>query len=480
MEKNVLTGLEPQAVFAFFEQLCAIPHGSGNTAAASAWAVDFARQRGLKHRRDAAGNVVIWKDASPGYEDHPPVMLQGHLDMVCVKDSGISHDFLSDPLELCVEGDWIKARGTTLGGDDGAAVAMALAVLDSGAIAHPPLEVLLTIDEETGMTGANAVDASDLRSRRLINIDSEVEGVFTAGCAGGARSDIRRTFPAAAANGKVCTLTVMGLQGGHSGVDINKGRANANKLLAECLAQLPGIRLISFSGGEQDNAIPVQARAEVLLADSDVEGAQAAAHAWLERAKEEYPQDNQFSLQFTWADRNDPVEALSPEDTGSALKLLLDAPNGIQSMEPDLPGQVRTSLNMGVVRLEKGTLHATFCVRSSSGAEKARLFDTLRTLAQANGADYGQHGEYPAWEYRKDSPLRDVMVRVFEKQYGRAPVIETIHAGLECGLLSEKMPGLDAVSIGPDLVDIHSARERMSISSVQRTWAFLLEVLAQL
>jgi len=480
MERNVLAGLEPKAVFTFFEQLCGIPHGSGNTAAASAWAVDFARQRGLKHRQDAVGNVIIWKDASPGYEDHPPVMLQGHLDMVCVKDSGVSHDFRTDPLELCLDGGWIKARGTTLGGDDGAAVAMALAVLDSSAIPHPPLEVLLTIDEETGMTGANEVDASDLRSRRLINIDSEAEGVFTVGCAGGGRADIRKTFPAAPASGRVCTLTVMGLQGGHSGADINKGRANANKLLAECLAQLPGIRLVSFRGGEQDNAIPVQAEAGVVLANDAVEGAQAAAHAWLEQAKEAYPQDNQFSLLFTWANRDGPVEALSEEDTRSALQLLLDAPNGIQSMEPDLPGQVRTSLNMGVVRLEKGMLHATFCVRSSSGAEKTQLFDRLRTLGQSCGADYSQHGEYPAWEYRKDSRLRDVMVSVFEKQYGRAPVVETIHAGLECGLLSEKMPGLDAVSIGPDMEDIHSSRERMSIASVQRTWAFLLEVLARL
>ncbi len=480
MEKNVLAGLEPKAVFTFFEQLCAIPHGSGNTAAASAWAADFARQRGLRHRQDAVGNVVIWKDASPGYEDHPPVMLQGHLDMVCVKDSGVSHDFLADPLELYIDGDWIKARGTTLGGDDGAAVAMALAVLDDDTLPHPPLEVLLTIDEETGMTGANEVDAADLRSRRLINIDSEVEGVFTAGCAGGARSDIRKTFPTAPATGKVCTLTVTGLQGGHSGVDINKGRANANKLLVECLARLPGIRLIAFRGGEQDNAIPVQAEARVVMADSAAESAQTAADAWLERAKAEYPQDDRFSLQLAWADGSDPIEALSEEDTRAVLRLLLDAPNGIQSMEPDLPGQVRTSLNMGVVRLEDGALRSAFCVRSSSGAEKAKLFEDLRALAQANGADYGQHGEYPAWEYRKDSPLRDVMVRVFEKQYGRAPVVETIHAGLECGLLSEKMPGLDAVSIGPDLVDIHSARERMSIASMQRTWAFLLEVLAQL
>ena len=480
MEKNVLSGLEPKAIFAFFEQLCRIPHGSGNTAAASEWAVDFARQRGLRYRQDEVGNVVIWKDASPGYEDHPPVMLQGHLDMVCVKDSGVSHDFLTDPLDLYIDGDWVKARGTTLGGDDGIAAAMAMAVLDDDSIPHPPLEVLLTIDEETGMTGAREVDGSDLRSRCLINIDSEAEGIFTVGCAGGARSDLTKTLSAVPGNGKLCILTIMGLHGGHSGVDIDKGRANANKLLADCLAQLPTLRLISFHGGEQDNAIPVQAAAKVLIADGDVERAQASASDWLERAKAEYPKDDQFVLSFTWANEDNPIEALSEEDTQGVLRLLQDAPNGIQSMEPELPGQVHTSLNMGVVRLEEGEFRATFCVRSSSGAEKAKLFDRLRTLAEANGAVYGQHGEYPAWEYRKESRLRDTMIRVFEKQYGRKPVVETIHAGLECGLLSEKLPGLDAVSIGPNMKDIHSTRERMSIASVQRTWAFLLEVLAQL
>lgn len=478
MEKQVLANLEPKSVLRFFEELCAIPHGSGNTAAASDWAVDFAKTRGLRHRRDEAGNVVIWKDASPGYEDHPAVMLQGHLDMVCVAEAGVDHDFTKDGLELVVDGDWIRARGTTLGGDDGIAVAMALAVLDSDAIPHPPLEVLLTIDEETGMTGANELDAFDLRSRRLINIDSEAEGIFTVGCAGGARSDIQKTFPTGAASGKVCTLSVSGLQGGHSGVDINKGRANASKLLADCLAQLPALRLISFRGGEQDNAIPVQAEASFLL-DGGPESAGVILTAWEATAKKTYPQDNQFTLSFAQTGQN-AASALTAEDTSRALQLLLDAPNGIQSMEPDLPDQVRTSLNMGVVRLENGELRASFCVRSSSGAEKEALFNRLRTLAQDNGASYGQHGEYPAWEYRKDSPLRDVMVRVFEKQYGKTPVVETIHAGLECGLLAEKMPGLDAVSIGPDLADIHSSRERMSIASVQRLWAFLLETLSQL
>ncbi len=477
MEKDILAGLEPQKVFTFFEELSRIPHGSGNTGAASSWAKAFAEKRGLRHRQDAVGNVIIWKDASAGYEDHPAVMLQGHLDMVCVKD--VEHDFLKDPLELYIDGDWIKARGTTLGGDDGIAVAMAMAVLDDDTIPHPPLEVLFTVGEEVGRYGANALDASDLQSRCLINIDSEAEGILTVGCAGGARADITKTMPAASGIGNVCTVVVSGLKGGHSGVDINKGRVNANKLLVDYLSQLSGPRLISLHGGEQDNAIPVRAEAAVLLKNSELDEAEAKIWDWGKRWKADFSQDADWCLVIKYSGEQD-TEALSAEDSRTVLQLLQEMPNGIRSMEPDLPGQVRTSLNLGVLRLEKGALRFSFCVRSSSGAEKEQLFQDLRTAAEKYGASYSQHGEYPAWEYRKDSRLRETMVRIFRKQYGRDPVVETIHAGLECGLLSEKLPGLDAVSMGPDMLDIHSTRERMSIASVQRTWRYLLEILSEL
>lgn len=477
MEKNILAGLEPQKVFAFFEELSRIPHGSGNTEAISAWAKAFADKRGLRNRQDAAGNVIIWKNASNGYEDHPAVMLQGHLDMVCVKDAGVEHDFLRDPLELYIDGDWVKAKGTSLGGDDGIAVAMALAVLDDDAIPHPPLEVLFTVGEEVGMDGANALDASDLQSRCLINIDSEAEGVLTVGCAGGARSDITKIMPAAPGQGTVCTVTVSGSKGGHSGVEINKGRVNANKLLVDYLSQLPAPRLVSLYGGEQDNAIPVRSEAAVLLTDAD--GAEKKIPEWSAQMKAAFPQDADWNLVLTRTSGEE-TQALSEEDSRTVLHLLQEVPNGIQAMEPDLPGQVRTSLNLGILRLQGGELRFSFSVRSSSGVEKENLFQKLRTVSEKYGASYSQHGEYPAWEYRETSRLRETMVRVFEKQYGRKPVVETIHAGLECGLLAEKMPGLDAVSMGPDMVDIHSTRERISIASVQRTWAFLLEVLAEL
>lgn len=478
MENRVLANVEPKNVLRFFEELCRIPHGSGNTAAATAWAVKFAEDRNLRHRRDELGNVVIWKEATPGYEDHPVVMLQGHLDMVCVQENGMNHDFTKDPLDLCVDGDWIKARGTSLGGDDGIAVAMAMAVLDDETIPHPPLEAVFTVDEEVGMPGAIALDGSDLRSRYLLNIDSEAEGVLTVGCAGGARCDIKLQLPVEASRGRVCTLRLEGLSGGHSGTAIHMGFANANKLLGECLAELEGIRLVSLYGGEQDNAIPNGARA-VILVEAGAEAAERAkAEDWAEKAKAKWTNDPGFT--FTWTAEDGGADALSAQDSGKVIKLIQDAPNGILAMNPDLPGQVQTSLNMGCLRLEAGTARLTYCIRSSVAAEKAQMADNLRALAAANGGEYDQHGDYPPWEYRKESALRDVMVRVFREQYGKDPVVETVHAGLECGILMEKVPGLDAVSLGPDLIEIHSTRERMSIASLQRTWAYLLAVLKAL
>ena len=478
MENRVLANVEPKNVLRFFEELCRIPHGSGNTAAATAWALKFAEDRNLRHRRDELGNVVIWKEASPGYEDHPVVMLQGHLDMVCVQENGLGHDFARDPLDLYVDGDWVKARGTSLGGDDGIAVAMAMAVLDDDAIPHPPLEAVFTVDEEVGMPGAIALDGSDLKSRYLLNIDSEAEGVLTAGCAGGARCDIKVSLPVEAARGRVCTICLEGLSGGHSGTAIHMGFANANKLLGQCLSELEGARLVSAHGGEQDNAIPNSARAVILVPAGEEAALKARAEAWAEKARGEWARDPGFA--FTWTAEDGGANALSLQDSGKVIKLVQDAPNGILAMNPDLPGQVQTSLNLGCLRLEEGAVRLTFCIRSSVAAEKAQMADNLRALAAANGGSYDQRGDYPPWEYKRESALRDVMVRVFRDQYGKDPVVETVHAGLECGILMEKVPGLDAVSLGPDLVEIHSTRERMSIASLQRTWAYLLAVLKAL
>ena len=469
MENFVLSHLEPGNVFRFFEELSRIPRESGHTDAVSAWVEDFARTRGLRCRRDELGNVVIWKDASPGYEGHPAVILQGHTDMVCVQAPGTDHDFEKDPLTLVLDGDWLRAENTTLGGDDGAAVAMMLALLDDDAIPHPPIEAVFTVDEEIGLLGAAGLDCSDLEGRMLINLDSEDEGVLTAGCAGGARCDLTLSLPMRPASGKLCTLELTGLPGGHSGAEIHKNIPNANRVLAQCLQALPDARLVSLCGGEQDNAIPDRARAVFVLPEDQTESAPEKFHELKSGA----------ACSFTWAGHA-PADALSPEDTRRAVSLILSAPNGVQAMEPDLPGQVRTSLNLGILRLEEGRLRLTWSVRSSAGAEKEKLIEALKALADGCGGTFSRRGDYPAWEYRPASRLRDVMVRVYRERTGKEPVVETIHAGLECGLLAQKLPGLDAVSIGPDMRDIHSPRERLSIPSVRRTWEYLLAVLAQL
>ena len=478
MDNPVLANLEPKSVFRFFEELTRIPHGSGNTAAASEWAANFARDRGLRCRQDGLGNVVIWKNASPGYETHPAVILQGHLDMVCVKERGVDHDFEREPLDLTVDGDWVKARGTTLGGDNGAAVALILALLDSRDAAHPPIEAVLTVDEEVGLLGANGLDCSDLAGRKLINLDSEDEGVLTVSCAGGSRCDIVKEFSMEEAESAVCRLTVSGGQGGHSGTEIGKGLANANKLLGACLKKMEGIRLISLSGGLQDNAIPKEAEAVFLAEDpASLEAVRARFEAETRAAFAEKEPGLALTLASIPPERR---QALSPEDTETALSLLNDYPNGVQAMSEDIPGLVQTSLNIGILRLEEGRMELSSSVRSSAAAEKAALCTQLERLAARYGGSFSQRGEYPPWEYRKNSPLRDAMLRVYRQMAGREMKVEAIHAGLECGLFAGKMPGLDAVSIGPDLRDVHSARERMSVSSVGRTWAFLLAVLREL
>ena len=476
--KNVLEQLEPKKVFHFFEEMTRIPHGSGNTAAATAWAMEFAQARGLRCRRDEMGNVVIWKDASPGYEDHPTVMLQGHLDMVCVQDNGVNHDFTKDPLDLYVEDGYIKARGTSLGGDDGIAVAMAMAVLDDDSIPHGPLEAVFTVDEEVGMPGAAALDGSDLKSKYLLNIDSEVEGVLTVGCAGGTACHISLDQPAETAQGAVCTLSLEGLSGGHSGTAIHMGFANANKLLAQCLAQAGYPRLVSLFGGLQDNAIPTSAKAEVLVTPGEAEALRTAAEGWAAKVKAECPQDPGFTLTVTV--REGEAKALSAADSRKLTDLIAAVPNGVQAMNPDLPGQVQTSLNLGILRLEDGKAQLVFLVRSSVAAEQAGLTEKLQSIATEFGAAFAVDSSYPPWEYRRESKLRDTMVSVFTELYGKAPVVETVHAGLECGLLMDKIPGLDAVSFGPDIVEIHSTRERLGIDSVERTWRFLLAVLKAL
>lgn len=474
---SVLDQLEPGKVFQYFEQICAIPHGSRNTKAISDWCVAFARERGLEYHQDSANNVILIQEATPGYEDAEPVILQGHLDMVCEKEAGCPKDMEREGLDLAVEGDTVFARGTTLGGDDGIAAAMALAILDDASIPHPRLEVVLTTEEEIGMLGAAVLDVSPLRGRQFINLDSEEEGVFTVGCAGGSLTRCTLPVERAPFAGTALRLTVSGLTGGHSGTEIHNGRANANMLLGRLLramAAVTELRLVSASGGAKDNAIPVAAEAVAVAADG--EAARDAFMALAAQLKKEYRVTDP-ALAASVSDTETSGLPMDGDSTRRVLCFLACAPNGVQEMSREIKGLVQTSLNLGILRTEEKEMSAAFCVRSSVASQKDMLHDRLRCLTEALGGTVDISGDYPAWEYRPDSALRERMTEVFREQYGHEPRIEAIHAGVECGLLCGKLPDLDCVSIGPDLKEIHTPREQMSISSVQRVWAFLLEVL---
>ena len=473
----ILEHLQPQAVFAQFEQLCAIPHGSGNTKAISDYLVRFAAARGLRHIQDAHNNVIIFCPGTSGYEAAAPVILQGHMDMVCEAAPDCTKDMTREGLDLFVDGGTIGARGTTLGGDDGIAVAMALAILDADDIPHPPLEVVLTVDEETGMLGADALDASVLQGRTMLNIDSEDEGILTVSCAGGNVSVCTLPVTRAAFSGTALAVTVGGLLGGHSGAEIDKGRGNANQLLGRVLyaaGARTALRIVRVDGGLKDNAIPRESRAVIIAADP---GAAQAAVADMDAA---------LRHEYAAADpdvfvRAEPVQPqMPPMDAASTQRtvcMLCCLPNGIQAMSQDIPGLVQTSLNLGILTTDERCVQASFCVRSSVATQKEMLVARLRCLMAQLGGSVDVSGDYPAWEYRKDSPLRERMIDVFREQYGHDPKVEAIHAGVECGLFAGKLPGLDCVSFGPDLTEIHTCRERMHIASVQRVWRYTLEVL---
>lgn len=480
MDAVKLAGLEPASVFSYFEKLCSIPHGSRNTKMISDYLVSFAKEQKIAYIQDELNNVILFGEGTCGYEDHASVILQGHMDMVCEKDADCAIDMDKEGLDVTHDDKHVYARGTTLGGDNGIAVAYALALLADKTIPHPPLEVVITVDEEIGMEGAAGIDLSMLKGRTLINLDSEDEGIFTVSCAGGARSTIMLPITRRAVYGPCVRLTVEGLQGGHSGVEIHKNRANANKVMGEFLGRVQKmfpVCITKLAGGAKDNAIPRSCEVTLVALGMYIERINDVAQQLQQEIRQNYDEPDAIV-------RGDDVDALggnalTTEDTSKVIALLNAVPNGVQAWCEDMPGLVQSSLNLGVATLEN-ELKLTFAVRSSVNLEKRELLDQLKSLAEFYGGTVAEMGDYPAWEYQKDSPLRDTMVAVFDRMFGRKPQVVSIHAGLECGLLSEKLPGLDCVSIGPDMLDIHTSREKLDIASTRRTWAFLLEVLKEL
>ena len=475
----VLDHLEPKSVFHYFEELCSMPHGSGNTKTVSDWLVSFARERGLEHYQDELNNVIIIKEAVPGYESAEPVILQGHMDMVCEQAPDCDKDMTEEGLDLAVEGDTVLAKGTTLGGDDGIAVAMMLAILDDPDLLHHRLECIFTVDEETGMEGAMGLDVSMLKGRRLLNLDSEDEGIFTVSCAGGNLTTC--TLPVKRNNfdGTLLMVTVEGLLGGHSGAEIHKGRANANKLMGRLLYRISAsteMRLVTVDGGLKDNAIPVKSVAVIAVADAAA--ARAACAGMEAEVRDEYRVTDP-GIRITVAEDGGGIP-MDRKSTEGIVFFLSCCPNGVQEMSADMAGLVQTSLNLGILTTTEPEVIASFCVRSSVDSQKRMLVDQLTCLTKRMGGKISISGDYPGWQYRRESALRDLLVDVFTGQYGHAPRVEAIHAGLECGLFCGKLPGLDCVSVGPDLDEIHTFRERLHIGSTQRLWTMVTETLRRM
>lgn len=481
----VLRGLEPAKVFRYFEEICSIPHGSGNTAQISEYLVHFAEEQGLSYCTEACGNVIIRAEATPGYEHEPGIILQGHMDMVAVQDADCGKDMKTEGLSIFTDGRLVGAEKTSLGGDDGIALAYGLAILSDRTIPHPALELLVTVDEETGMDGAMALDPGNLTGTRLINLDSEEEGSFIVGCAGGETLRLNRNVSREAAPDGWHTyeLSVSGLTGGHSGTEIDKNRANAILLLGRALQNISEAcpyRLFLIEGGTKDNAIPVYARA-LISAPKMPETAEIEAE-WRNALS---GKENALKLEMkAFCGHSGTADSfvtegkvMREEVANDLVRLLSIIPYGVSAMST-LPGLVETSNNVGIIRTYEERIEIAVSVRSLIASEKKELSRRIGTIASLCGFQVSVHGGYPGWQYREQSPLRDKAVRAFVEEYGKEPVVQTIHAGLECGLLIEKMPGLDAVSMGPDIYDIHTTKERLDVASVQRTWKLLLRILS--
>lgn len=485
---KVLSSLEPHKVFEYFEEICSIPHGSSNTKKISDYLVTFAREHDLRYIKDQSNNVIIFKDGTPGYEASAPVMLQGHMDMVCEKDKDCNIDFERDGLELVLKDGIISANGTTLGGDDGIAVAYALAILDSSDIPHPPLEAVFTVDEEIGMLGAAAIDCSPLKSKIMLNLDSEDEGYLLVSCAGGvtAASHIPVSF-IPVADKTLMSINISGLLGGHSGVEIDKNRANANILFGRILYTLNkklSFNLVSIEGGLKDNAIVKTAVAVIAVNESDIQTVKDCVSHMEDLFKHEYvvsDPDIKVATEITdsssEAAANDMMDNIS---TNRVIAALVNMPYGIQGMSSNIEGLVESSLNLGILKTTDTEVVLSYCVRSSIASRKQEMLDKITSLTELLSGYVTLTGDYPAWEYRQDSPLRDLMKDIFTEQYEREPVIQALHAGVECGLFAGKIPDLDCVSFGPDMKDIHTTNESMDVESVKRTWEYTLEILKRL
>lgn len=483
---RILENIEPKEVFYYFEEISKIPRGSGNEKEISDYLLAFGQNLGLETIQDSALNIIIKKPATEGYENAPVVIIQGHMDMVCEKNNDTVHDFLKDPIKLRVDGDNIFATGTTLGADNGIAVAYAMAVLSSKEIPHPALEVLITTDEETGMGGAMAVEKKNLDGKILLNIDSEEEGYLLVSCAGGMRANVSSDikWESKKEEDSILEITVRGLKGGHSGMEIDKERGNSNKLMGRVLMDLlsfEDVRLVSINGGSKDNAIPREMDGIITLNKSNVEAVKERVKYFNDVFKNELnAQDPEVKLEAKELNK-DLDKVFSRESTEKAVKILYLIPNGINTRSMAIEGLVESSLNLGVVKTTDTHVEYHSAIRSSVGSLKEEMLRKIEVIAETLGAKVGTFGDYPEWQYQENSKIREICERVHKDMTGEDAKIIAIHAGLECGLFKEKLgEDVDMISFGPNLYDVHTPNEHMSISSVKNLWDYLLRILKEI
>ena len=480
---QVLAKLEPQAVFKYFEQISQIPRESGDEKAISDYMVAFAKDLGLEVIQDDVYNIIIKKQATKGYENAPTIILQGHLDMVCEKAASSDHDFKQDPLDLYIDGDLIRARGTTLGADNGAAIAYQMAVLASSDLEHPPLEILMTIDEERGMTGVANMQPQHLEGKILINLDTEEEGEFYVSCAGGIRTQLKLSYAAKAPSPDQVfyQLSVSGLQGGHSGAEIHLERANATVLMGRLLSAIQdelAFELVGIEGGSKDNVIPRETQALIGISQKDRAALEEIIQAWNKIFANEFRvQDPDVQILMEAADSQGVEFVLPNEIKEKAISILMLHPNGIEAMSMDMDDLVETSLNIGIVKTTSTSMVISSALRSSVPSKKELLVAKVEALGKLVGAEFSKVSDYPAWVYEPNSPIRELAAKVYEQMYGAPPVIKAIHAGLECGFISEKLPGVDMISFGPNIRGAHTPDENLNISSTKNIWDFLAELL---
>lgn len=480
----VFEGLKPEKLWRYFFELNQIPRESRHEAQAAQYIIKVAKELGLPWKQDEVGNVLVTKPASPGSENKPKVCIQGHLDMVCEKNSGTEHDFRKDPIKMKIDGDYVRAEGTTLGADNGIGVASALAVMAAKDMVHPPLEFLFTIDEETGLTGANALKPGFVTADILINGDSEEDGALYVGCAGGKDTEIKLSIDwiETPANYVPLTIKLTGLKGGHSGLDIPLGRGNANKLLNRLLWNANAkydFYIASFSGGSKHNAIPREAEATLLVKSDDANGLKAMVAEYETIFAEEY-KGIESGIKLVVGDTAKPAKVFPKELQARFLNMIYALPHGVVSMSYAIPDLVETSTSLAIVRTEDDAIAVLTSQRSSVESAKNDIADKVKATGLLAGGEVHQGGGYPGWKPNMDSKILEIMKTAYNDLYGKDPEVKAIHAGLECGIIGETVPGIDMISFGPTIKNPHSPDEVVEIKTVEKFWKLLEETLKRI